>query len=532
MNNLPVYCICSREKLQLSDRLTANAREIIPKLKPFSSSPSAFCPLAHGPVLLPMASTSATAQPETNETGARVESLVDWVTIHGAELHPGVEVYHDPGTGLSFRVKDQGPRVKPGEAVVSIPAGLTLSYLNALSDSGPRALPSRLLANAPPHVVGRLFLAKEYLAGRDSFWWPYIQALPQPVNVDSWALPPFWPPDEADLLEGTNLEVGIRKVRADVDREWSEAEGLVSDLALTVDLYRWAYCIFSSRSFRPALVLSERQRQSLPDGVSLDHFSVLLPFFDIGNHDMRADVCWELDDAAQSCHLRVGRAHDTGEQIFNNYGMKTNAELLLGYGFMVPATGDLHNDYAHVRRRGAGSDAGSVAAGDCLISLRPLADPSSVLIRSRQRDSVPLMGAFSHLQPDMVWDIFCALVPLEQRSCLLAGDDDDGEVGEAREAQFRRTFLSGRVPEEVRPWLEQTVAVIQHKLLQELDRLEESDFEVTGGPASLLRKNQRQALAYRQACRRVLENALEAVSRDEIVGDVATAKQQLSSLER
>lgn len=452
----------------------------------------------------------------------RIDTLVSWATAHGATLHPAVDVYNDARTGLSFRVKpDARTPLQPFEPVVRLPTSLTLSYLDALADEGPRRFSSEFLAKAPPHVVGRLFLAKEHLAGRDSFWWPYIQALPRPDEPGSWALPPFWPAEEAELLEGTNVEVGIDKIRGDVRREWDEARELlrehgddeVSGKPLTATLYQWAYCIFSSRSFRPSLVLSETQRGDVPAGVTVDDFSVLLPLFDIGNHDMTAEVRWDLDDAGRSCALKVGKAHRPGEQIFNNYSMKTNAELLLGYGFMVPATAGLHNDYTHVRKRTA---AAPVASDEYLISLRPLSDPSSLLGRSKQSlrldPATRVLGAFQHVQPDMVWDIFCTLTPPAQRERLMPAAGDDAR---------RDSFFSGRVGGEGRLYLEQTVAVIQHKVLQELERLDETDVEVVGGDADLLTGNQRLALDYRERCRQVLENTLGAMSQDEILNGVA-----------
>ncbi|PHH78278.1 hypothetical protein CDD83_4000 [Cordyceps sp. RAO-2017] len=464
-------------------------------------------------------------------------------------LHPSVQVYRDARTGLSFRVAPAAAAPLPAlEPVVSVPTALTLSYLDARAPvrhrsrdddrgcsgssrdddhdcSGSSALPEAFLAAAPPHVVGRVFLVREYLRGRDSFWWPYIQALPRPDDAESWALPPFWCAEEAELLEGTNVEIGMDKIRSDVRREHADALRLLRlcdeplAAALTATLYRWAYCVFSSRSFRPSLVLSESQQRRLPPGVSIDHFSVLFPLFDIGNHDMTTDIRWDLDDAGRSCELRVDRPHAPGQQIFNNYSMKTNAELLLGYGFMVPAADDLHNDYTHVRKR---TTAAPVASDEYLISLRPVAHPSSLLARTKQTlrldPSVQVLGAFQHLQPDMVWDIFCTLAPAEQHEQLIPAPR--GLAADAAECHRRNRFFSGQVEGEGRMYLEQTMALIQHKVLQELERLNETDVELVGGNADLLSRNQKLALDYRERCRRVLENTLESMSQDELPADV------------
>ncbi|KAL6855728.1 hypothetical protein J3F83DRAFT_718635 [Trichoderma novae-zelandiae] len=479
----------------------------------------------------------------------RIALLLSWASSNAASLHPSVQVYDDPTTGLSFRVNPSSPSpIAPYEPVVSLPTNLSLSYLNALHPTP--AFPRSFLAKSPPHVVGRLLLVKELLRGPESFWFPYIQALPQPEDPDDWALPPLWPEEEAELLEGTNVEIGLDKIRDDLGREFRDAQRLLlassgdaeDDFGnlLTRELYQWAYCIFSSRSFRPSLVLSQEQQQALPPGVSVNDFSVLLPLFDIGNHDMTVHVRWDVTpgdraDAStpgsSAVQLKVGREHRPGEQIFNNYSPKTNAELLLGYGFMLPVTDSLHNDYIHVRKRTAPSPSpsspsqpGSTSPDEYLISLRPISHPSSLLAASKQTLAVfppGLLGAFTHVQHDMVWDIFLTLlqhssVPLIK---LIPLDTNTFPSEEEAVRQRQDRFFAGRVNDECRGFLEQTVAIIQHKVLQELERLNETDMEVVGEDAELLSPNQRLALEYRERCRRVLENTLTAMGEDEFMRD-------------
>lgn len=449
----------------------------------------------------------------------RISDLVSWATSHGAHLNPSVEVDNLPGTGLSFRATS---KTEPLDTIVSIPSALTLSYLNALPGSrGPRPFPDGFLAQTAPHVIGRLVLVKHHLLGDESFWAAYIRALPQPEDRGSWSLPPFWPDEDAELFEGTNIEVGVARIKADVKRDFKAALDLLTAQGwepelrrgFTLDLYQWAYSIFSSRSFRPSLVLGPDDEKRLPDGVKMDGFSVLMPLFDVGNHDMRTEARWELDRENKSCSLKVAKAYEAGEQVFNNYSVKTNAELLLGYGFMLPESQDLHNDYVHVRKRQA------AAAEEYYISLRPIRHASSLLARSKQAiqlsESASVIGAFRHVQHDMVWDIFCTIATPEQRAALVPVDA--ALEGEAAEQARRERFFGGDIIEEGRMFLQQTAAIIQHKVMQELERLLETDVEVVGGGD--LTRNQQLALDYRARCRRVLENTLEAMDADELFGD-------------
>src|SRR4051794_9900047 len=80
---------------------------------------------------------------------SRVESLLDWGCQHGATLHDSVEVYKDDTTSYSLRIKPTAPPsslppLSDGQPIVTCPASVTLSYLNALL-GGP--LPTNANAN-------------------------------------------------------------------------------------------------------------------------------------------------------------------------------------------------------------------------------------------------------------------------------------------------------------------------------------------------------------------------------------------------
>ncbi|KAJ6789149.1 hypothetical protein PWT90_01542 [Aphanocladium album] len=510
-------------------------------------------------------------------SSARIDALVTWALSNGAVLHADVQVYQDPATGFSFQVKSTAAQPLAGDyssPVVRLPAALSLSYLNAISPETPDnpgvPLSEAIIrpgggdgATIPPHILGRLFLIKEYLAGPCSFWHPYIQALPQPDEASAWILPPFWDEDDAELLEGTNVEVGLARIRADLRADLATVQSALRRLSSSKgiqeeeetnqrladqfrpELYRWAYAIFSSRSFRPSLVLSDEQIRLLPPGVSTDDFSVLLPLFDIGNHDMTAPVRWQRcggiaggdSGVVSGCELQTGRAYQPGEQVFNNYSFKSNAELLLGYGFMIPATESLHNDYIHVRKRtagagggGGGGEAAPTTSEEYLISARPLSDPSSVLARGKLPavaagfdvdQAAAITPAFQHVQPDMVWDIFTSIAPGDAYRQLIpvdssdGGNDGRGDDEAAADRQRRLLLLTGRVAGPCLPYFAQTAAIIQNKVMQELERLNETDVEVDEEDRARLTPYQTLALQYRDSCRVVLESTLEMMNNDE-----------------
>ncbi|CAI4219653.1 unnamed protein product [Parascedosporium putredinis] len=459
---------------------------------------------------------------QTSQEG-RFQTLLSWATTNGAQLHPNIEISQDPATGAGFTVKAEPPglQVSSGETVVTCPMPITLSYLNALSNPPPgfrqepeeARFPSEFLSGAPPHVIGRFFLVKQYLLGRDSFWWPYIQALPQPDLPSEWLIPPFWPEADAAYLNGTNLEVSIHEIRTTLGAEYEEATKLLAGWPgadeYTPDLYHWAYAIYTSRSFMPTLVVPDITAKDHATGIDWDSFSILLPLFDIGNHDMTALTSWKTDREAQSCELLTFnvKPYTSGCQVFNNYGVKTNAKLLLAYGFTLEETPTLQNDYVHVRKRVVHdpSAAGPLPpAPEYLFSLRPMMDPRSYVGGVSQhayRDLGPrLFPAFRHIQASMVLDI------LEQ---ILNNNAAFRDPEIPTTEDYLRKVLVADLSRDKAAVLQIILATVQQKALQELDKLDEN--EPMPSEDEELSQNQLLALNFRNQCRSVLHNVMDSI---------------------
>ncbi|KAF3353332.1 hypothetical protein VDGD_03779 [Verticillium dahliae] len=452
-----------------------------------------------------------------------MEALTSWASSHGAELHPAVEVFNDNDTGNSFRVR-VGQQLSPGETIATCPFSLTLSYLNTLdlkahgyeSHDDAQPLPREFVENIPPHVVARFFLMKQYLLGRDSFWYPYICTLPQPDQLSSWSLPPLWPSDDIELLEDTNIHTAVAEIKARLKAEYKQATPLLAALPNANDytrlLYNWAYSIFTSRSFRPSRVVPDHESLPLPEGCAIDDFHILMPLFDIGNHSHSAGISWDIAPGTSTTVLKTLDAYESGAQVFNNYGSKTNAELMLAYGFLIPESPTLHNDFVHLQLRTADETASSLADSakprSFFFSLRPVADPSSLAAHRQLTlpniDPASVLPAFRHVQDALIWQLFLLQTTPEQRNTINVPSDAKDSDEERLKA-----VLTGKLPDEFTPILEQTMAIIQAKAMQELEKLEQSDFELDKDTNAT--RIQRMVYQYRTQCRQVLINVLESV---------------------
>lgn len=171
------------------------------------------------------------------------------------------------------------------------------------------------------------------------------------------AVPILWPGSDQPFLDGTNAEPAIRKRKEIWEAEWSTAIALLRDdfddwEKYTFTLYRWAAAIFGSRSFRPSLTVSPEvldlspgsQEGSLSEHITKDSFSILLPVLDIGNHNGREDVDWS--HSLTSFRLLNKSTIPKESQIYNFYGSKSNSELLVAYGFLLPG---VENDKVNLK---------------------------------------------------------------------------------------------------------------------------------------------------------------------------------------
>lgn len=264
--------------------------------------------------------------------------------------------------------RDNGGYISTELSIKEIAPGNIGVISSTTSDSDQIKLPEKLIITS--HTAEQYFgskftkknlLLKLYLAkarSEEVFYLPYLNLLPtlEQINV-----PFIWSPQDQALLKGSNLGNSLRGHLTQIVEEWFSAISAIPEnipkpeqhytnikfyyeykFYKEDDLFEylrnsemsnwtgfpaflWASSILKSRSF-PAYLMKD-----LFTGVETDDL-MLLPVVDLLNHNPQSKVHWNAKDG-QFCFKCDNNV--AGSELFNNYGMKGNEELLLGYGFTL-----------------------------------------------------------------------------------------------------------------------------------------------------------------------------------------------------
>lgn len=170
----------------------------------------------------------------------------------------------------------------------------------------------------------------------------YIDTLPTSLTT-----PLFFSEQELELLRGTNLYAATVERKQQWQEGWRVALTYLQTLHLTEEDFTWENFIraqtwLSSRAFPSSLM------EDPPSLFNPTAAPVLVPLVDALNHARGTPISWSIDQrdrssdnpSPKSLSLVSHNAIQSGDELFNNYGPKGNWELLLGYGFTLPANPD------------------------------------------------------------------------------------------------------------------------------------------------------------------------------------------------
>lgn len=229
-------------------------------------------------------------------------------------------------------------------------------------------------------------LSSSSSSSKECMFRDYLRSLPSEYEDPAW-----WKEEEVkELLAGTNLMEGAMLRRAWLKRIFTALvpELITSNPDLfkkdiyTYENFLWAHSAFSSRGFphilsqkpdeKDTTVTRESKASSIPTfhsssttttsqlsappppligcegatGVNPfqdpphEPIGCMLPVLDLLNHAPRTPIAWIRNSEGVSFIHEGKEALQTGEEVNNNYGPKSNEELLMGFGFTLPTNAD------------------------------------------------------------------------------------------------------------------------------------------------------------------------------------------------
>ncbi|CCF59936.1 hypothetical protein KAFR_0I01550 [Kazachstania africana CBS 2517] len=287
-------------------------------------------------------------------------SFLNWSKDNGAKINESIEFKTSKDSGISATIIKEIPSDAISKPLISVPSKLLITNELALKEFNVSSKNLSSLFN--PNALIQLYLCKlkfNATTAKSDFFKPYLDILPP--NVPH---PYFWNKSQLQLLQGTDTLIKIKQNLQNLITEWYELlnvleitpiekEGTAFDVNDIDSIfsyisenvkttspkwnsfiaYLWSFGIFTSRAF-PEILIN-------PDNCSNVNQAFLYPIVDLLNHKNGTSVKWTFED--DQAHFFTNEKNlKKHTELFNNYGDKSNEELLLGYGFVQ--SNNAHDD--------------------------------------------------------------------------------------------------------------------------------------------------------------------------------------------
>lgn len=303
-----------------------------------------------------------------------VSDLLKWAQEKGTFISSDVEFKElsQGNIGAIYTGNSNGESKSSDDFDLQLPIDLAITLNRAIesfNESGHGDFRDIAKKTSNVNSLLKMFLARERASTRlnSSYFKPYLSLLPNLSDINS---PYCWTPQEKALIKGTNLGNSLKDNVGQLVEEWWQVINLLPqelpkpeehfinmkfyyenkfyndddmynyfivdepknrDNWTSFPCYLWASLILKSRSFPAHLLRGHVKNSEIKEDEAM-----LLPIIDLLNHNMNAKVDWSVS-SSNSCTYFNFRSNSAvpGEQLYNNYGMKGNEELLLAYGFCL-----------------------------------------------------------------------------------------------------------------------------------------------------------------------------------------------------
>jgi len=384
--------------------------------------------------------------------------------------------------------------INEGDELLTIPLRLCMTI-----DASRLTFGEKIISNGLNEylAIALHLIHEKFFMGDESFWKPYLDVLPEVEEVN----PTFtWDDDDLSFMDGSPVVAATLSLKAKLEREYDAflgGDGGLCELypnrfprdKFSLKNWQWAFTMLFSRAIR---------LRSLKAGECL----ALVPYADLINHspfsgayvDAREVGDWLFKDGTEEVILYSERGYRKMEQVHISYGPKSNAELLLLYGFALE-----RNPYNSV---------------DVTVSIKPLIADAS----SNMEDADPLaqekIDFLKNVRRDNTVDfpVYADRYPIEMleylRLMLITPEDTRGKPISAFD--YSRTISAANEASV----LYSIVTAVKYQLTK-YPNSEEDDAILIQDKAlfRMFNYNQRMAIRHRRNEKRLLKRTISALEK-------------------
>jgi len=388
--------------------------------------------------------------------------------------------------------------VSDGDELLKIPMSMCFTKRSARKAIGKDALPAEI--NEYLAIACQL-IHEKYLMGDKSDWKAYVGVLPEIDEVN----PTFtWSDEDLKFLEGSPVIAATRSLQMKLAREYEALlggpTGLIAKFperfpaeVFSRENWTWAFTMLFSRAIR---LRNLRQGETL----------AMVPYADLINHspfsqayiDARESGDWLFKTGDEEVILYADRSYRRMEQVYISYGPKSNADLLLLYGFAVERNPFNSVDVTVAIAPRTESFVKEIADTDAPVD--PLAEEKIAFLENSGRDKMVDFPCYADRYP----------VELLEYLRLMQMTPEDTRGKPLSQFDYSRTISAGNEAAVLNSVIEAV-----SRQLKNYPNTEEEDAELIKDKSlfRLLSYNQRMAVRHRRNEKRLLKRTIAALEK-------------------
>lgn len=248
------------------------------------------------------------------ESQCQFNKLKNWLNIKD-----NIKLFNRPQRGI-YSMTD----IKKNQIIIKIKSKYLLEY-NAIY----KLYPIDDIEERNSLVA--FYILKLYIE-KDNWWLPYIDSFPEDISEYLY----YWPKNQLKLLNNTSIMVnGFYNHYSHIesmDNDWSIIYEYIKENNILDQLTELTYDYLYDLFIKFRILVGSRIFGYEKYGIDE---SGMIPYVDMINHSFNSNTTWYFDNNIDCFVLQAVTDITKGIEIVDDYGNKSNVNLLLFYGFTL-----------------------------------------------------------------------------------------------------------------------------------------------------------------------------------------------------